>query len=196
MKLLLPLFLLATFCIGVTRQTLAQDKGHDGKPTVTIDGKTIDSDASRQEIEKWAEQHAREWEKWGERLEQKMERWAQQQEKQWEGWAEQYSRQWEEWGSKLEAGEIDSQQMNELLDKNLKMLKEMPLDRLIDGALKESLGELKTRLAGKPGRTQRTCRWSSGTIAEGNGKRNFQRCRIGTARQAEPAQDRGFERGT
>ncbi len=96
-----------------------------------------------EKIEQWAEKHAGEWEKWAEKFESKMERWAESQESQWEDWAEAYSKRWEDWGAKLESGEFKPEEMQALLERNLEMLKDMPLASLIDGALKEGLGELK-----------------------------------------------------
>ena len=96
-----------------------------------------------QKIEQWAEKHAEAWEKWGENFESKMERWAESQEKQWADWADKYSQSWEAWGEKLEAGDIDPDEIEALVERNLEMLKDMPLDSLIDGALKEGLGGFK-----------------------------------------------------
>jgi hypothetical protein len=95
------------------------------------------------ELEQWAEEHAQSWEEWGERFGEKMERWAEENEQKWESWAEDYSQRWEEWGAKLESGEFGDEDMGILIERNLEMLKEMPLDTLIEGALHEGLGELK-----------------------------------------------------
>ena len=96
-----------------------------------------------EEFEHWAEKHAQSWEEWGEQFGQKMERWAEEHEHKWESWAEDYSERWEEWGAKLKSGEIGEEDMGILIEQNLEMLKEMPLDTLIEGALQEGLGELK-----------------------------------------------------
>ena len=98
---------------------------------------------NEQMIEQWAEKHAEAWEKWAEKFEYKMERWAADQEKHWEKWADEYSQRWENWGSKLESGDLDPEELQTLMEHNLKMLKDMPLDSMIKGALKEGLGELK-----------------------------------------------------
>ena len=100
-------------------------------------------EGNSEELEAWAERHADAWESWAEKFESKMERWAERTEEQWEGWAEEYSERWEDWGDQLEAGEIDREELAKLMENNLEMLSEMPLGDLIDGALKNSLGELK-----------------------------------------------------
>ena len=96
-----------------------------------------------EQIEAWAEKHAGEWESWAEKFEQKMEKWAAGQEKQWESWADNYSEQWEGWAEKIESGEIKPEEIQQLVEKKLKMLKDMPLGDMIEGALKEGLGELE-----------------------------------------------------
>lgn len=96
-----------------------------------------------EKIEQWAEKHAVAWEKWAEKFESKMERWAESQESQWEDWAEKYSQRWEDWGAKLESGDIKAEEIQALVERNLEMLKDMPIDSMIDSALKEGLGELK-----------------------------------------------------
>jgi hypothetical protein len=72
-----------------------------------------------------------------------MEAWAENQEEHWEKWADSYSEHWEDWAEKLESGEFDPKELNELLENNLEMLGEMPLGDMIEGALKEGLGELE-----------------------------------------------------
>ena len=96
-----------------------------------------------EEFEQWAEKYAQSWEEWGEQFGQKMERWAEENEHKWESWADEYSQRWEEWAERMEAGEFGDEEMGILFERNLEMLKEMPLDTLIEGALHEGLGELK-----------------------------------------------------
>ena len=110
-----------------------------------IDGKQIESfiEENGEELEDWAERHAKAWEKWAEKFEKKMESWAEETEEEWEEWAEKYSGRWEKWADKLEADEIKGEELGELLESNLEMLGDMPLGELIEGALKNSLGELE-----------------------------------------------------
>lgn len=96
-----------------------------------------------EELEAWAERYSGQWEEWAEGFEKKMESWAEQQESVWEEWAESYSKKWEDWGSKLESGEFDPDEMGELIERNLEMLSEMPLGPMIEGLMKEGVGELK-----------------------------------------------------
>lgn len=100
-------------------------------------------EAAAAKIEAWAAEHSDQWESWAEKFEQKMEKWADSQENQWEKWADDYSEQWEDWAEKIESGEIKPEEIEKLVQANLKMLNEMPLGKMIDGALKEGLGELK-----------------------------------------------------
>ena len=127
------------------------DHDHEGGIRIMINGKELEIDEEQiesffegrgEEIEAWAERHAEAWERWAEKFEAKMERWAEESEEEWEEWAEQYSDRWEKWGDKLEAGEIKGEELDKLLESNLEMLSEMPLGDLIEGALKNSLGEL------------------------------------------------------
>lgn len=103
----------------------------------------VKAEIDEAKIEAWAEKHAEEWEKWGEKFEAKMEKWAKSQEKQWEKWADKYSKRMENWAEQLESGEFDPEELQSMIDHNLDMLKDMPIESLIDGALKEGLGELK-----------------------------------------------------
>lgn len=127
------LFALALFGVG-NCVTAAQEGKSNSDSKIELDEK---------QIEEWADKHAEAWEKWGEKFESKMEKWAQSQEKQWENWAEKYSQRWEDWAEKIESGEIKPEEIQAVVERNLEMLKEMPLESLIDGALKEGLGELK-----------------------------------------------------
>lgn len=125
---------------------------HEGGIRIMINGKELEIDEeaiedffeeSGEEIEEWAERHADAWESWAEKFEWKMERWAKETEEKWEKWADQYSGRWEKWGDKLEAGEIKGEELAKLMESNLEMLSDMPLGELIEGALKNSLGELE-----------------------------------------------------
>ena len=127
---------------------------------IKINGKTIELNGEEiegfleehgEQLEKWAERHAGEWEQWAEKFESKMENWAESHEAEWEQWAEKYSGRWETWGSKLESGDFDAEEMGKLLERNLEMLEDMPLGSLIDGALKEGLGELRNAPLGSLG---------------------------------------------
>ena len=150
----LLLFLVAAFpTTHFASMAMAQDKDgdHEDGIRITINGKELEIDEeqieeffeeSSEEIEEWAERHAEAWEKWAEKFESKMERWAEESEEQWEKWAEKYSGRWEKWGEKLEAGEIKGEELGRLMENNLEMLSEMPLGDLIEGALKNSLGDL------------------------------------------------------
>ena len=123
------------------------NSGFSDKSSIEINGKKIDIEKLVEEhgkdLESWAEKHASEWEQWAERFESRMERLAKQQESSWEKWADDYSKRWEDWAEGLESGEFKPEEMHKLIDKNLEMLSEMPLEQLVDGALKEGLGELK-----------------------------------------------------
>jgi hypothetical protein len=127
------LFAFALFGMA-SNALMAQDSKPESAQKIQLDEK---------KIEQWAEKNAEAWEKWGEKFESKMERWAADQEKEWEDWANQYSKRWEDWAEKLESGEIKPDEIQALVERNLEMLKDMPLESLIDGALKEGLGELK-----------------------------------------------------
>ena len=141
---------------------------HDGdedrvEGSITINGRRIEFDTKEFEswmeenaeqfedwveenaehFEAWAERHASEWEEWAEGFEEKMEKWAEGAEKDFERWAEQYSGEWEEWAEQLESGEIDADEMGDLIKENLSMLSDMPLGELIEGAMKEGLGGLE-----------------------------------------------------
>lgn len=121
--------------------------GFSAEGSIKINGKEIDLETFLQkhgkELESWAEKHASDWEKWAEKFESNMEGFANEQEHVWEKWADDYSKRWENWAAGLESGDFDPKEMHKLIDKNLEMLSEMPLDNLIEGALKEGLGELK-----------------------------------------------------
>ena len=133
-----------------SKRKKSDDSGVNG--TITINGKKIEFDGKDvekwmnehgQELESWAEKHASEWENWAEKFESHMENWAEGQEEHWEKWADQYSERWEAWGEKLESGEIDHDEIAGLVEQNLEMLSDIPLGDLIEGALKEGLGELE-----------------------------------------------------
>lgn len=95
------------------------------------------------EIEEWVEQHGDSWEEWAEEFEEKMSRWAAGQERVWERWAKRYTDRWEGWSSRLESDEIDSDELGKIIEGNIKMLSDIPLGQLIDGALKEGLSHLE-----------------------------------------------------
>ncbi len=112
-------------------------------------------DELEEKLEAWAEQHSESWERWAEKLEKRMDRWASEMEDEWENWADDYAERWEEWAEKLESG-VDEDAVQEMLQKNLKMLSKMPLDSLTEGLSElskediplESLGELNELIAG------------------------------------------------
>ena len=112
-------------------------------------------DDLEEKLEAWAEQHSESWERWAEKLENRMDRWASEMEDEWENWADDYAERWEEWAEELESG-LDEEDVQEMLQKNLKMLSKMPLDSLTEGLSElskediplESLGELNELIAG------------------------------------------------
>ncbi len=99
-------------------------------------------DENGSELEEWAEQHASEWQKWAAGFENRMEKWADEQEHHWEKWADEYSSKWEQWGQQLEKGELDSEQMNKLMQRNMEMLSKMPWEKLVKEAIRESAAGL------------------------------------------------------
>lgn len=96
-----------------------------------------------EEIEEWVEQHGGDWGEWAEEFEKKMNRWAKGQERVWERWADSYSGRWEKWSKTLESNQIDSFELEKIIEGNLEMLSDIPLGQLIDGALKEGLSHLE-----------------------------------------------------
>ena len=72
-----------------------------------------------------------------------MNRWAKGQERVWERWADSYSGRWEKWSKTLESNQIDSFELEKIIEGNLEMLSDIPLGQLIDGALKEGLSHLE-----------------------------------------------------
>lgn len=132
---------------GKNKKSNKSPSGINARGTIEINGKKIDVGSflkdHEKEIESWAEKHASEWEKWAEKFESKMEKFAEQTEGDWEDWADGYSKRWEKWAEGIESGSIDREEISKLVKQNLEMLSEMPLEKLVEGALKEGLGELK-----------------------------------------------------
>ena len=122
------------------RRQASEKKGAKGSGSITINGKKIEF--NEEDIEAWAEKHAQEWEAWGEKFERNMESWAKKQEAHWEKWADSYSERWENWAEQLESGEFDGEEIEELVEKNLEMLSEMPLGQMVDQVLRDGVGEL------------------------------------------------------
>jgi|GEM_PF-5603531 len=144
---------LAVICVLVAQTVNAQETTAEAALEQTVEvAEGIEAVAERveqwaeensEEIEEWAERYSGQWEQWAERFEGKMERWAAQQESEWEKWAEDYSGEWESWGSQFDAGDFNSEETNELIERNLEMLSKMPLGQMVDGLLKEGVAELK-----------------------------------------------------
>lgn len=99
--------------------------------------------SNEKEIAEWAEKNAKKWESWAERFESKMEKWAENQERHMEKWGQEYGKRWEKWAEKMESGDFNADEMQALLEENLKMLGDMPLGELLESGLQESLGELQ-----------------------------------------------------
>ncbi|MEL7497889.1 MAG: hypothetical protein AAFN77_09785 [Planctomycetota bacterium] len=113
--------------------------------------------AIEEELEAWAERHAKSWEAWAEQFEGRMEKLADKTEKEMEEWAEKYSKNWEQWAEDIEGG-IDKDKLKALMKNNLKLLSDLPIASLtkqlgelsedMDDLPMESLGELNDLLAG------------------------------------------------
>ncbi len=157
MKCTLGISLAACFLLGGSGAIIAQDESQDSVEQIEKMAEELESSAAQMEaqveawaeehsaeIEKWADQYSGQWEEWAERFEEKMERWAESQEQVWEKWAEDYSSKWEELGSQLESGDFDSEEMGQLIERNLAMLGEMPLEEMVEGIVNGSLSELKS----------------------------------------------------
>ena len=134
------------FCGTVTAQDEELEKAAEHIEQMAEEfGEKIEAWAEEHsgELEAWAEKYSGQWEEWAAGFESKMERWAAEQEGVWEDWADEFSAKWEDWGAKLESGEIDPDEMGEVIERNLKMLGEMPIGPMIEGLMKEGMGGLK-----------------------------------------------------
>ena len=96
-----------------------------------------------EELNAWSNEHGSRWEAWAERFEKKMSRWAKSQERDWDEWSKEYSDRLERWSRKLESDDLEADQLGELIEDNIKMLSDIPLGKLIDGALKQGLSQLE-----------------------------------------------------
>ena len=144
--------------------TGSQDRG---KPSVKIkkrDSKKKEAQNAfkwrvqdEDKLNQWAERHAKSWEKWAKQFENRMEDWARETEEELEDWADGYAEKWEDWSRQIENG-LDEDQLRELLEKNMKMIGDLPIERLTKRLGKlgsefedmplESLGELSELLTG------------------------------------------------
>ncbi len=95
-----------------------------------------------EELDDWSAKYAQKWEGWADGLERKMEKFAGDQEGIWADWASDYEQKWDRWASQLESEEIDAEAIGELVERNLKMLSEMPLGQMVDQVLRDGVGEL------------------------------------------------------
>ena len=95
-----------------------------------------------EELDDWSAKYAQKWESWANGLERKMEEFAGDQEGIWADWASDYEQKWDRWAGQLESKDIDAEAIGELVERNLKMLSEMPLGQMVDQVLKDGVGEL------------------------------------------------------
>ncbi len=89
-------------------------------------------------MEAWGEQQAEVWEKWAEEFGAGWEAWAEDHEQHWNAWGEKFEAAWEEWGEKIERGELSKKEFEELWQKNLEMLGEMPIGELYEQIMKST----------------------------------------------------------
>jgi hypothetical protein len=92
--------------------------------------------------EKWAEEYGENMEVWAEQFGESWEAWAKVHGEEWEQWGEQYGSRWEEWAQMIEDGDLTKDDIKQLVEANLEMVKEMPLDGLYD-QLSRSNDQLK-----------------------------------------------------
>ena len=96
-----------------------------------------------EELESWSEEYGDRWGAWAKRFEKKISRWAKSHERDWNDWSKEYSDRLEAWSRKLESDELEVDQLGKLIENNIEMLSDIPLGKLIDGALKEGLSQLE-----------------------------------------------------
>ena len=93
-------------------------------------------------VEEWAEEYGEDMEAWAAEFEASWEEWAETQGQQWEEWGEQFGARWEEWGEKLEDGSLTEEDIKQLVEGNVEMLKKMPIEGLYE-QLSRSKDQLK-----------------------------------------------------
>jgi hypothetical protein len=96
------------------------------------------------DLEAWAEKYSHRWEDWAKQFEKRFSRWAEGQEQTWQDWAEEYSDKWEAWTEKLDDQQFDREELQQLLQGNMRMLSEMPLPALLEGLMKEGASGLES----------------------------------------------------
>ncbi len=102
------------------------------------------AEENSEELEAWSEKYGHKWEQFGERFERAMESIAEDQEGVWSQWAERYERELEDWSNDLPRDGLKAQDIGRFIDDNLEALSQMPLGQLVDQALDEGFGELRT----------------------------------------------------
>jgi hypothetical protein len=96
------------------------------------------------DFEAWAEKYSHRWEDWAKQFEERLSRWAEGQERTWQEWADEYSDKWETWAEKLEDQQFDSDELQQLLQGNMRMLSEMPLPALLERLMEEGAKGLES----------------------------------------------------
>ena len=100
------------------------------------------AEENSEELEAWSEKYSDDWESWSKSFGRSVERLAEEQEDIWGQWAQRYEGDLERFADRLERDGIQSDNVGELVERNLKMLSKMPLGQLVDRAMEEGLGEL------------------------------------------------------
>ncbi len=100
------------------------------------------AEENSEELDAWSEKYSDDWESWSKSFGRSVERLAEEQEDIWGQWAQRYEGDLQRFADRLERDGIQSDNVGELVERNLKMLSKMPLGQLVDRAMEEGLGEL------------------------------------------------------
>ena len=100
------------------------------------------AEENSEELEAWSEKHSDDWDSWSQNFGRSVERLAAEQEGIWAQWAQHYEGDVEKWADRLDRDGLQTDDVGELVQRNLKMLSKMPLGQLVDRAMEEGLGEL------------------------------------------------------
>ncbi len=90
------------------------------------------------DAEQWAEQFGQDMEQWADQFSGDWEQWADEHGAAWEQWAEKYGQKWEQWGEQFEDAKVNGEQLQGIIQQNLEMLKQMPIDDLSEQISKSS----------------------------------------------------------
>ncbi len=93
------------------------------------------------ELEAWSKKYGHQWEEFGQRFNNNMKQLAADQQDAWNLWAQRYERNLERWSSTLEIEELGPENVKELVEQNLIMLKQMPVSQLVDQAIETGLND-------------------------------------------------------